>query len=158
MRYYFFIIIFFLSSNPVFSNYDMNSNMKLAYSKILNLNFTDASKIISIEKNRNPNNGLITLNENYIDFLKIIIEEDKEYYEKNRVNKNIRLNHLKKNDDKSPYHLLIQSEIHLQWAFTRIKFNQYFLAAYELQKAYSLLKKNEQLFPEFILNKKTSEF
>ena len=65
----------------------MNSNMKLAYSKILNLNFTDASKIISIEKNRNPNNGLITLNENYIDFLKIIIEEDKEYYDKNRVNK-----------------------------------------------------------------------
>ena len=154
MRYYFFIVIFFLSSNPVFSNYDMNSNMKLAYSKILNLNFTDASKIISIEKNRNPNNGLITLNENYIDFLKIIIEEDKEYYEKNRFNKNIRLNHLKKNDDKSPYHLLIQSEIYLQWAFTRIKFNQYFLAAYELQKAYSLLKKNEQLFPEFILNKK----
>ena len=64
MRYYFFSIIFFLISNPVFSNYDMNSNMKLAYSKILNLNFTDASRIISIEKNRNPNNGLITLNEN----------------------------------------------------------------------------------------------
>ena len=98
------------------------------------------SKIISIEKNRNPNNGFITLNENYIDFLKIIIEEDKEYYEKNRVNKNIRLNHLKKNNDKSPYHLLIQSEITCM-AFTRIKFNQYFLAAYELQKAYSYLKK-----------------
>ena len=49
---------------------------------------------------------------------------------------------------------MIQAEIQLQWAFTRIKFKQYFLAAYELQKAYTLLKKNVELYPDFFLNKK----
>ena len=112
-----------------------------------------------MRKFKNPNNAFIILNENYIDFLKIIIGEDKLYYENNRINKNARLNNLKKISDESPYQLLIQAEIQLQWAFTRIKFKQYFLAAYELQKAYTLLKKNEELYPDFFfLIKKILEF
>jgi len=154
MRYFFLITLLFFYSNSIFSNYDMNANMQLAYSQIINLNFDDAIDILENEKIQNPNNAFIILNENYIDFLKIIIGEDKLYYENNRIKKNARLNNLKKISDESPYQLLIQAEIQLQWAFTRIKFKQYFLAAYELQKAYTLLKKNEELYPDFFLNKK----
>ena len=74
----------------------MNANMRLAYSQIINLNFDDAIDILENEKIQNPNNAFIILNENYIDFLKIIIGEDKLYYENNRINKNARLNNLKK--------------------------------------------------------------
>ena len=34
--------------------------------------------------------------------------------------------------------------IHLQWAFARLKFEEYLTAAYEIQKAYSLLEENQE--------------
>jgi len=155
MKNYIFILIFFLFSESTYASYNLNEKMKLAYSNIINLNFDEALLILESQKNINPDNSFILLNENYIDFLKILIGEDRSYYEKCKSNKNIRLSNLQKNSLDSPYHLYIQSEINLQWAFTRIKFKQYFLAAYELQRAYSLLKKNEKLYPDFILNKKS---
>ena len=154
MRYFFYIITFLLVSKDAYSNFELNNNIQNAYSNIISLNFNEAQKFLSQEKEVNPENGLIYLNENYIDFLKIIIDENQDFYDKSRINKNIRINNIKKNDQSSPYFLYSQAEINIQWAFTRIKFNQFFLAAYELQKAYVLLKKNEKLFPEFVLNKK----
>ena len=47
--------------------------MKLAYSNIINLNFDEALLILESQKNINPDNSFILLNENYIDFLKILI-------------------------------------------------------------------------------------
>ena len=58
-----------------------------------------------------------------------------------------------KNED-SPYYLYSQAEIHLQWAFSRLKFDQYSTAAYEFIKAYNLLEENQKIFPDFTLNKK----
>ena len=42
----------------------------------------------------------------------------------------------------------------MQWAFSRLKFEQYPTAAYELVKAYKLLEENQKKFPDFTLNKK----
>ena len=86
MRNFFLITLLFFYSNSIFSNYDMNANIQLAYSQIINLNFDDAIDILENEKIQNPNNAFVILNENYIDFLKIIIGEDKLYYENNRIN------------------------------------------------------------------------
>jgi hypothetical protein len=38
--------------------------------------------------------------------------------------------------------------------FSRLKFEQYPTAAYELVKAYKLLEENQKKFPDFTLNKK----
>ncbi len=43
--------------------------------------------------------------------------------------------------------------IHLQWAVARLKFKEYFTAAVEINKAYRLLEKNAEMFPEFVPNK-----
>ena len=43
----------------------------------------------------------------------------------------------------------------MQWALTRIKFKEYLQATYELQKAYRLLEKNTEKFPNFFLNDKS---
>ena len=61
---------------------------------------------------------------------------------------------LKKSDKNSPYYLYSQSEIHLQWAFSRLKFDDYISAAYEFVRAYYLLERNIELYPDFVLNKK----
>ena len=129
MRYFFYIITFLLISKDAYSNFELNNNIQNAYSNIISLNFNEAQKYLSQEKEVNPENGLIYLNENYIDFLKIIIDENQDFYYKSRINKSIRINNIKKNDKSSPYFLYSQAEINVQWAFTRIKFNQFFLAS-----------------------------
>lgn len=42
--------------------------------------------------------------------------------------------------------------IHLQWAVARLKFKEYFTAAIEINKAYRLLEKNSEEFPNFLPN------
>ena len=43
----------------------------------------------------------------------------------------------------SPWFLYSQAEVHLQWAGNRLKFKEYLTAAYEINKAYRLLTKNQ---------------
>ncbi len=136
------------------ATFDMNRNMQNSYSKIINLQFNEGYKFIELERESNPNNGLIHLNENYKDFLTIIIGESKQEFDSLYRNKKKRLIAISKCDRNSPYYLYAQAEINLQWAFARIKFQEYFLAAYEIQKAYFLLKENKEKYPEFYLNNK----
>ena len=150
----FYTFLLFCSSFSVFANFDQNKNMRKAYLHIIDLEFDLGREYIEKERILNPENGLILLNENYIDFLTITIGEEKSYFEKWEYLKSERLQKLSENDENSPYYLYSQSEINLQWAFSRLKFEEYFTAALELKSAYSLLKKNEQKFPEFDLNKK----
>ena len=138
----------------VSASFDMNENMQNAYLSIIDLKFNEGIRFIEAEKKQNPNNGLIYLNENYKDFLELIIGEDKQLFDKISSNKSKRLSAIEKCDKTSPYYLYTKAEINLQWAFARLKFQEYFLAAYEIQKAYFLLEENQKKFPDFHLNKK----
>jgi len=149
------LLVFTISVKFCFADFDMNNNMRQAYTHIMHLDFELAQQLLDIEKLSNDKNGIVFLNENYIDFLTILIGEDETYYNRAKLNKNQRLNSLKKNDTNSPYYLYCQAEIYIQWAFARIKFKEYFRASYELQKAYKLLERNNKLYPDFILNKKS---
>jgi hypothetical protein len=138
----------------VSASFDMNENMQNAYLSIIDLKFEKGLDFIEKEKQQNPNNGLIHLHENYKDFLTLIIGEDEQLFDKISSNKSKRLSAIEKCDKTSPYYLYAKAEINLQWAFVRLKFQEYFLAAYEIQKAYFILKENQKKFPDFHLNKK----
>ncbi|MDA7729088.1 hypothetical protein N8838_02975, partial [Flavobacteriales bacterium] len=150
----FFIIIFLLLSRFTFASFDMNENMQKSYSHIVNLEFESAKKLLANEQSKNPTNGFIPLHQNYIDFLTIIIGEEKIYFDNAIQQKEVRMELLQSKNEDSPYYLYSQAEIHLQWAFSRLKFDQYSTAAYEFIKAYNLLEENQKIFPEFTLNKK----
>ncbi|MEE2954199.1 MAG: hypothetical protein VX347_03405 [Bacteroidota bacterium] len=154
MRY--FLILFFLASSfQLEAKFEVNDNMKNAYSYIINLDIENAKNLLSKERQINPNNGIVDLYENYIDFLHLLTSgEDEVLFQELNKNKLKRIRNIKRNDNISPYYLYSQAEIHLQWAFTRIKFGEYVTGAYEIQKAYFLLKKNERIFPNFYLNNK----
>ncbi len=147
-------ILFILFCQCAFASFDMNENMQSSYQYIINLEFEKANELLQKERKLNPTNGFIPLHQNYIDFLTIIIAEDIHYFEITEKKKDARIDKLKKNDKTSPYYLYSQAEVHLQWAFSRLKFEQYYTATYEFIKAYNLLKKNQEEFPEFTLNKK----
>ena len=132
----------------------MSDNMKNAYSYILSLDINNAKAVLKNEKKINPNNGIIYLYENYIDFLYLLINEDEVLFQDLSRNKLKRIKNIKLNDKSSPYYLYSQAEIYLQWSFISIKFGEYVKGAYEIQKAYFLIKKNINIFPDFYLNNK----
>ena len=138
----------------VSASFEMNKNMQNAYLSIIDLKFEKGLDFIEKEKQQNPNNGLIHLHENYKDFLALIIGEDQQLFDKISSNKSKRLSAIEKCNKNSPYYLYAKAEINLQWAFARLKFQEYFLAAYEIQKAYFLLEENQEKYPDFHLNKK----
>ena len=148
------ILVFLFFSQWTFASFDMNENMQKSYSHIINLEFEKANILLAKEQLQNSQNGFIPLHKNYIDFLTILITEDFDYFKSHESLKNIRLSLLDENDRKSPYYLYSKAEISLQWAFSRLKFEQYYTAAYELVKAYKLLQENQKKFPDFTLNNK----
>ena len=148
------LLLFLLLSNFAYASFDMNENIQNSYKHIINLEFEEAHDLLELESENNPNNGFIPLHKNYIDFLTILISEDKVYFENAEKQKDIRLDLLENAEENSPYYLYAQAEVHLQWAFSRLKFEEYSTAAYEFIKAYKLLEKNQEKFPDFVLNKK----
>tara|TARA_B000000565_G_scaffold255833_1_gene238234 strand:- start:9897 stop:11372 length:1476 start_codon:yes stop_codon:yes gene_type:complete len=149
------VLIFLFYSNFVFCSFGVSERTELIYKNIMHLDFVAAKKLIDIEKkNQNSSNGLFYLYENYIDFLKIIISDDEKYYLEKKHLKNKRVSLIKKCNKDSEYYLYTQAEILLQWSFIYLKFEDYEKAAVAFIKAYSLLKRNETIYPDFNLNKK----
>ena len=145
-------LLFLFLTNPLFASFQMNERMQQSYTHIINLEFEAANKLLQIEHIEHPDNGILVLHQNYIDFLTILIGEEEEFFSTVKDLKSDRIDLIQAGDDSSPYYLYAQAEVHLQWAFARLKFEEYLTAAYEIQKAYSLLEKNQEQFPDFKLN------
>ncbi|QQS28197.1 MAG: tetratricopeptide repeat protein [Sphingobacteriales bacterium] len=157
LRFLFFLCLFvLLAFNAVFAgSFDMNKQCKEAYRAIMSLQLKEAKKLIASEKLSNPGNQITLLLENYADVITVFINEETEEFNRLEAYKNQRLAILSKSDKNSPYYLYSQAEINLQWALVRLKFEQYFKAFMEVQKAYKLLIENQQRFPDFYPNLKS---
>ena len=134
--------------------FELSTDAKLAYEKTFSLRFTEAKAILSRMRVEEPNNLIVHHIENYMDFYKIYINEDEEEFKRLKPKKNYRLDQIKKGDPSSPYYLFLQADIRLHWALARLKFEEYVTSFTEVNKAYRQLKKNQRLFPDFILNLK----
>lgn len=139
-------------SFPSFSQVEVNEQCKFAYESILALRFDAAEKILADEMTKNPDNLFVPYLENYIDFLTVFIGEDEFRFNELENNKSNRIDRIKKLSDTSRYKNYMLGNIHLQWAVARLKFKEYFTAAIEINKAYRLLEKNSNEFPDFVPN------
>jgi len=147
-----FFLIWRLSAKADFV-YD--TNCIDAYKAILSLKMFEAKLLLQKEKQQDPQNGIIILLENYIDYFSILASENKNEYEKLSDRKSMRVSALEDNDKNSPFYLFSQAEIYLQWSFLKFKFGDYFSAALDAKKAGSLLKENTEKFPVFLPNQKS---
>ncbi len=132
-----------------------NTNCQEAYTHILSLQVQKGQALLAEEKQKNPENVLPYLLENYADLFTIFIQEQAVDLERLEPNKEKRLRKIKKLNKNSPYYQYAQAEIHLQWAIARLKFEQYFKAFTEVRKAYKLLADNQRRFPDFYPNLKS---
>lgn len=150
------VSVLLIISNLSFSanKFEMNDNCINAYRNIINLKFENSKAIIIKEKTSNPQNLIPIYLENFTDFLRIAINENAQDFKSSEKLKSKRLDLLENGDPSSPYYLYTQAEVELQWALIHIKFQSYLTSAIEINKAYTLLEKNQILFPDFSLNKK----
>ncbi len=125
-----------------------------AYDYATSLRFGEAYAVMAQMKLEDPNNLIVHHIDNYIDFFTIYIQEDEATYRRLKKNRDLRLEKVKAGDRSSPYYLFVQADIRLQWALARLRFEDYLGAFTEVSKAHKLLKENEELFPDFMPNKK----
>ena len=148
-----FITLFFYTHS--FASFDLNTNCKSAYEKIISLRFIEGQRLLDYEKIANPSNLFPYYFENYIDFLKLIISENPTLFNTLKPNKDFRISKIEESEEtNSPYYNYCLADIYMQWAFARIKFKEYITAASEINKAYKLLEKNKEQYPNFIPNLK----
>ncbi|KLT64636.1 tol-pal system YbgF family protein [Pedobacter sp. BMA] len=150
----FVLILFIASPLSLFANFDFNANCLNAYKSIFELKLGNARAYISTEKKQHPNNSIIPLLENYVDYFTVLTSESKADFDRLKGNKSIRLDQISDDDKASPYYLYAQAEINLQWALIRGRFGEYFNAAMEVKRANALLLENTNKFPNFHLNYK----
>jgi tetratricopeptide (TPR) repeat protein len=127
---------------------------KTAYENVMSLRFEEAYLQIAQLKREEPNNLVAYHIENYIDFFRIYISESKTEFNRLKKNKEARLKLIEQGDPNSPYFLFIQADIRLHWALARLKFEEYLTAFREVSKAFKLLEKNKEKFPDFMPNLK----
>lgn len=150
-----FFMAFFIVQIAVAQKYDFNKRCIEAYTYIQELRFAKGRQLLDQEKKENPTNLIPYYVENYIDWLTTYINENEAEFDKLEPNKSIRLDKLETGDKNSPYYLYCQAEVIIQWAFAKLKFEEYLGAFTEVRKAYLLLEENQKKFPDFVANKKS---
>ncbi|QNL51189.1 tetratricopeptide repeat protein [Olivibacter sp. SDN3] len=146
-------VFIFATSNNIQASFDFNMNCQKAYQEALNVRLDIARDYIKKEKQHNPDNKLVYLIENYIDYFHILATDNKAEFDKLKKNKSTRLASLSEADKESPYYLFSQAEINLQWALLRGRYQEYVASAFEIKRAYNMLQENAEKFPDFLPNR-----
>ncbi|WP_295672426.1 lipopolysaccharide assembly protein LapB [uncultured Mucilaginibacter sp.] len=144
------VIIFLTWQLTAKANFSYDATCTEAYKAILDLRMNDARSAIQREKQQNPQNGIIILLENYVDYFSLLASENKADYEHLKDLRSARLSALEDNDSNSPFYMYAQAEIYLQWSFLKAKFGDYVSSGFDAKKANGLLHDNEEKYPGFV--------
>jgi len=148
-------IIFLICQTTARANFNFNANCVDAYKAAFGLRMNEAKMLVQKERQQNPQNGIVILLDNYMDYFSLLTSENKDDYERLKNKKSDRVSALAENDKNSPYYLFCQAEVYLQWGLLKGKFGDYFSSSMDLKKAYGLLKENAEKYPDFLPNQKS---
>ena len=154
-KYLFIFLLLSLSGLTAKANFVYDATCIDAYKAILSLKMNEARQLIQKEKQLNPQNGIVVLLENYIDYFSLLASENKNDYNRLKENKSKRISMLEGNDKNSPYYRFTQAEIYLQWSFLKAKFGDFMSSGSDAKSASSLLKDNNNKYPDFLPNQKS---
>jgi len=135
--------------------FDLSPLASEAYRKIMCLRFAEARSAIDALQRREPGNRIAPLIENYLDFLTVLVNDNRAEYARLAKNREPRLSRAARGDRKSPYFLYCQAEIRLQWAVLHSRYGHYLSALSDVRQAYALLEMNRREHPDFTPNLKS---
>jgi tetratricopeptide (TPR) repeat protein len=158
LKYFLLLFLGFSFTGPVLAGFVFNDNCVGVYRDIMDFKIQGARQKLFQEKTLHPENTIIPYLENTADFMEAFVLEERPLFEVYKSRAGKRLKDLELADEKSPYYLFALAEGTMQMAMVRLKFKEYFTAAFEIRKAFKLLEKNAQAFPSFEPNKKSLGF
>ena len=132
------------------TTFEFNATCKDAYNEIFNLNFARVTKLLELEKQKNPGNAVVPYLHHYMDFLKAFISEERNDFERLKNNIDDRLRNVDKLPDSSPWKNMARGEMLLQYAVLKFKWKENFSAGYYFRKSFKLLEENHKSFPTFV--------
>lgn len=150
-----FFILCFLGIVSAGYSQPEESAIRLAYHDVLRLKLDAAHSQLSALAPSPADLPLYLYTENLAEILALILTEDRELYAMNKDKERQRLKQLQALSANNPYKEFCIAEIKLQWAFVKLKFGDTMSAAWSLAQAYRTIQRNDQVFPDFLPNKKT---
>lgn len=136
------------------ANFNFDNNCLEIYKTIFSLKLNDARQQIQRQKQLTPQNGVLVLLDNYVDYFNLLMSDNRADYNRLKDLESERIDAVKDNEDNSPYYLYCQAEIYLQWGLIKGRFGDYTSSAFDLKKANNLYKDNEEKYPGFIPDQK----
>jgi len=137
------------------STFDFSPLARDAYQKVFSLRFVEAATALAELRRREPNNLIAPLVENHLDFLTVLVNDDRGEFERLAKNMEPRLSRIARGNRKSPWFLFSQAEIRLQWAILHGKYNAFLTSLSDIKQAYALLEQNRKEHPDFAPNLKS---
>lgn len=154
IRYSFFLYCLLPLSVLGTPSYDYNPAIQEVYQNLLDLDLPTAQQKLATLAQNQPDNLARYHLQNYYDFFQVYTSDQPQVYKKLKSNRDHYLRELAKGPKDSPWHLFSQADVHLQWALLRFRFGDYWSGFLAVKKAYQLLEKNQQRYPDFAPNYK----
>lgn len=127
-----------------------------AYDSVLALKMVKARELLDQEKAVRPGNHLVVYVEDLMDFVTLLVTENKNEYLTIKPRQERRLLLLDKESDKDPWQQYARAEILIHWALLKLKFEKsYWSATMDMRRSYKLLQDNAKNHPDFTPNGKT---
>lgn len=134
--------------------FDMNARCREAYGLTYTLQIQKAEELIRAERAANPDNLMVLLLEDQVDFLVNVLTESTDEFKRREPNFTKRLEKLDDYDGRSPWHRLCMAEMNLHWALAGIRQGEYLSGAMRIRSAFKLLEQNQKAYPDFKPNLK----
>ena len=150
----FLLALFVLSWRPAQASLEFTPRLSEACRSILHLDFASGQTLLAEEKLHNPDNNLVLLFENNIDFLKAFMTEEAGLFNTFKKNSAIRAERIEDENKNSPWYYFTLAEMKLQDSFLKVKFREFVSASFSMRSAYRMLEKNARNWPTFPLNGK----
>lgn len=124
------------------------------YQDIINGKTLKANRTILQLKNLSKPNNILLWLEDYNEFIKLYLIENKKDYSEYIKHNEQRTAAIKAIQENNAWHLYTLSEIYLHHAFACFLFEDYTSGFWNMRRAYLLLKENHKIYPAFKPNEK----
>lgn len=124
------------------------------YQDIINGKTLKANRSILQLKNLNKPNNILLWLEDYNEFIKLYLIENKKDYSEYIKHNEQRTAAIKANQENNAWYLYALSETYLHHAFACFLFEDYTSGFWNMRRAYLLLKENQKKYPAFKPNEK----
>lgn len=143
-----------LSLTPVKADFVFSDRIGQGISAAIALNIGQARQLLEEEKKLAPQNSLVVLLENYIDFYSLVLDQHNPSFEIAEKKIEQRLSRLEKDPQVSPWKGYALAEVQLQWTILHAARQNYLSAVRLLNRAKNNTAENSKRYPDFALNYK----